>query len=769
MRKAKKIIVSLVVAMNIGIGTVSLVSCNNDNLKLEKDDKKNKENNLEKKFDFKNLDINVEYKGAEPVGAKYANETLTSDYKAIIPEEYKDKVDVKVVGLQNPNALNGTLEVHYELIDKTNPKNKIEKTQIIKGFLTNPFGVFRNGDISGNNKLDVGDKTAYISKSNLDRFNFDNSNYLPKITPRGDFKPAFEYVENSFTNNFLSTLDEKAKGKMQETYTNAKYKGFSIPYLDKDGKAIALNVNEGTEVGKGPSLVDAYSDEQYSLGLARTLPNEKYKKIALQTFSIYISTPGVGEEKGVATYGTSWILDYQLPENGKYPTKWYIGTNLHVSQYMNLPNEPIYNTRSNTKKTTTIQFNRLTPNAGIRTKFRTTAYGETFENWAFDTTNSKGESPFRTVYAGLNFLKTSPKDYLPESSSLRDTEEMIDFAVIEIDFEKFDLSRVDVWTADKKVPKDYKTAEDLARDMTNGYAEHPENHIKFIRNSYLKDYDRINIPLINNPIDPNFKENKKLTEYDSLFALGYPMTASGNFVDHFLDLYQDAADLEAGPRSVSLWVNGRRKWYGNLVESETSDKKINEDILNAGNYLSYELGYRTFVNKPGIQDAMIGNPINGVKPFEYFAREDKIGELPENIGNPTKPEGFRNRYLGYGINYLLRHYSPGGGASGTSVRNQDNEMVGIVHVANWSALTSLTAAFRSEGVDYGDYYGPYKMEQYDLIYGGGENQRLSYREALKELYKDKNVKTNLFKNGLEKEQIPDEFKFNNVQKIDPSK
>lgn len=39
----------------------------------------------------------------------------------------------------------------------------------------------------------------------------------------------------------------------------------------------------------------------------------------------------------------------------------------------------------------------------------------------------------------------------------------------------------------------------------------------------------------------------------------------------------------------------------------------------------------------------------------------------------------------------------------------------------------------------------------------------SYREALKEIYKDKSVKTNLFKNGLD--NVPYEFKFIKTNEI----
>ncbi|UWV85010.1 DUF31 family protein [Mycoplasmopsis felis] len=57
----------------------------------------------------------------------------------------------------------------------------------------------------------------------------------------------------------------------------------------------------------------------------------------------------------------------------------------------------------------------------------------------------------------------------------------------------------------------------------------------------------------------------------------------------------------------------------------------------------------------------------------------------------------------YNISY--RWYVPYGGASGSSVRTQNNELVAVFHSANESAKTGLAAAFRSEGYDYNGLFG----------------------------------------------------------------
>lgn len=89
----------------------------------------------------------------------------------------------------------------------------------------------------------------------------------------------------------------------------------------------------------------------------------------------------------------------------------------------------------------------------------------------------------------------------------------------------------------------------------------------------------------------------------------------------------------------------------------------------------------------------------------------------------------------------------------------------MFHSANQNAGAGLAVAFRSQGYDYkGVFKGAntYELPQYDLIYGGGKDQKqgASYREALKEIYKnDSNFKTWLFQKGLD--EIPQEYKFDN--------
>nr|WP_307921346.1 hypothetical protein [Mycoplasmopsis bovis] len=47
------------------------------------------------------------------------------------------------------------------------------------------------------------------------------------------------------------------------------------------------------------------------------------------------------------------------------------------------------------------------------------------------------------------------------------------------------------------------------------------------------------------------------------------------------------------------------------------------------------------------------------------------------------------KYFNYGLHIMPRSYVPYGGASGSSVRNKNNELIAVFHTANNSAKTGL--------------------------------------------------------------------------------
>ncbi|WP_322876364.1 hypothetical protein RRG38_02335 [Mycoplasmopsis felis] len=422
--------------------------------------------------------------------------------------------------------------------------------------------------------------------------------------------------------------------------------------------------------------------------------------------------------------GTMWLMDYEIKDGEDYPTKFYFGTNLHVADGMIPGLFKGYNI-SRMKKDVSPVLNKL--------KF--VGLDDNFETFILDS------STIRRVFDGRDYLNKKPADYLAtkQKELYKDVEEFIDFAILEIDFSKADLS-----SYQNAHPN--ATASNYAKHITNDYKNlSDDKKVKFLNESYLKNYAKIDFPLALNKTQSQTFDWSKL---DQLFILGYPLANSGKWRDYYLEMHIDDNLDRVAKYYNTIWINADQDFY-KLQLGEDEPEKSEKDKLNRGNFLSYNIGYRTFIDKPGITDAFLSAPVIGSKsnPLDnlYISTQDN------------------KHYINFGLEYTPRWYAPGGGASGSSVRNQRNELVGVYHASNISARTGLAAAFRSEGYDYKGLYGTYNLPQYDLIYGGGKDQKNSYRDAMLKLSKETNgggiTKTWLFKNGFEKTNIPSEYNF----------
>ncbi|QKT05250.1 Ig-specific serine endopeptidase MIP [Mycoplasma sp. OR1901] len=410
------------------------------------------------------------------------------------------------------------------------------------------------------------------------------------------------------------------------------------------------------------------------------------------------------------TAGTMWIMDYELPENGHYPTKFYFGTNLHVA-------DAIKENRFTGMSMTNVNKKAVT---GDYSKVKVIPLDEE----KYNTASVKGKA-VRRIFDAKDYLNTKPSQYLidEQKTKYEDVEEFLDFSIIEIDFAKFDKQYLD-----------NKTPEEFAKWITNDYANWEEkDKVKFKSTSYLKDYNKINNPI--------YSQNFDLNTLDQLIILGYPKSKTTTWLDWFIEQYEESDEIKAREYGYSMWTNADGNFY-KLTVSEDGFDKATKEKLDRGNFLSYNVAWRGFIDKPGVVDAFISSPTVGAKhvPFKnlYVSNDDK-------------------KYILYGLEYLPRNYVPGGGASGSGIRTKNNEMVSVYHASFPGAKTGLSSAFRSEGYDYKGLFGEYNSPQYDLIYGGGKEQKNSYREEMK---KKGPKKTWLFKNGFEKENVPSEFQFN---------
>ncbi|PZW01584.1 Ig-specific serine endopeptidase MIP [Metamycoplasma auris] len=421
--------------------------------------------------------------------------------------------------------------------------------------------------------------------------------------------------------------------------------------------------------------------------------------------------------------GTMWILDYQLNEQG-YPTKWYFGTNSHVA-------------RALTDNLETFSITKVSDDLKVGSTLKLSWLDDKIHTYGF-TNDAKGA--IKKVFDGVDFLKDDHKaqKFLSEKSKAKfgDLHSFADFAVLEIDFSKIKKEHLSITANNNSLldKKSYvknetdKFSEELAKDITNNYKDRTNKHIKFKKDSYLKDYKKIDFPF-KGKIDSNI---------DQLYAVGWPSSKG----DYYLERYVDDDQREQQDHSFSLWTNTEFEYFKSPVVSGENSYVSPENLekFKRGNFLSYQIGYRSFVNKPGVLDTFIASPKAGDDFIEINGK----------------------KYANMALAYMPRRWAPIGGASGSSIRNQNNELVAVYYATNTSARVGMAVAFRSEGFNYEGLYGKYNLPQYDLIYGGGKDQKSSYKDALKEMYKEQNgsFKTNLFKEGLDKE-ISD-FKFNKV-------
>ncbi|UWV92382.1 DUF31 family putative serine protease [Mycoplasmopsis cynos] len=77
------------------------------------------------------------------------------------------------------------------------------------------------------------------------------------------------------------------------------------------------------------------------------------------------------------------------------------------------------------------------------------------------------------------------------------------------------------------------------------------------------------------------------------------------------------------------------KFYGDILRDENTGKsKYTDKELKRGNFLSYEIGYRSFIDKPGVTDA--------------FLASHRVG--PKLHTSETAPNGLIN----FGLEYIAK-------------------------------------------------------------------------------------------------------------------
>ncbi|WP_415385111.1 Ig-specific serine endopeptidase MIP [Mycoplasma feriruminatoris] len=645
-----------------------------------------------------------------------------------------------------------TKKEHIDKFDKQANNSNFDTyyNAAIKGFTLPVYD--DKGEVTGlqiNDNPEVNKGHSVVDSLGRDRF---KTNGLARTIPNEVYKTAAiqtyqvtfnwwkDYSEeieqaNEYIELFSSWTDDQVK-----SYVGTQLRQLELNFKDDTreiDKQLKETAKDRENIIKTLKEQKTKIDDKYKQDKEKFTKLNKDQLIALQRNEI----EEYQKKKDQTTLrdsesGTMWIMDY-IDENN--PTKFYFGTNSHVAKAI----------RDNL---VSFSLTRLNSDISVGQTFNLNGFDKNFTKFVFEKNENgnKLNEAVSAIFHATDFIKeaSNPLNMLEEKQKdkYKDAGIFADFAVIEIDFAKL-LNNSDykhtIWSESHEISNKYKDKKDeLISLITNDYVKTGKK-IQFESESLLDDkkyktFDR--------KLDFNPNIEKELQDYkylNSLYILGYPIAVE----DYYLDKYEDYKQLQSREYDYSLWVNSEYKYYKNLVKKEGTPPSFKEYETEKGNFFSYQIGYRSFIDKPGLTDA--------------FLAAHRVGKKLYTLNENGKPK----KYFNYGLEILPRFYAPSGGASGSSVRTKDNKLLAVFHAANNSAKTGLAAVFRSYGYDYKNLFGKYNLGQYDLIYGGGKDQETgkSYREVMNEKYKDKNFKSALFKEGFEK--VPSEFEFKNKETI----
>ena len=271
-------------------------------------------------------------------------------------------------------------------------------------------------------------------------FRFQDSPYL-------SFTVGYNPIKSVSADNWTPAADSYIKETATPFNDGRNY------FSSQGSGADDINVSRG----QGPTQPSSGVPDSAVLKTGTIYSDLEVKQLK-NTFSI-----GFESFAGSYAFGTGWILDYQLPEQGEhYPTTFYIATNSHVAQNLKVANDvltperyegediPFYNTSYVDLRTV------KDPQIGKQ-------YGDTSSSDDYLRVMVPA-AQVRTVYIGNDYLSTSPSDFSKSNGNWATNEEYIDFSVLEIRF----------------------SSEEEAKQITQNYANEPDRHFKYKQESLLK-------------------------------------------------------------------------------------------------------------------------------------------------------------------------------------------------------------------------------------------------------------------------------------------
>ncbi|MDC4183162.1 Ig-specific serine endopeptidase MIP [Mycoplasma bradburyae] len=455
-----------------------------------------------------------------------------------------------------------------------------------------------------NNQREVADQYENYSAAN----NFVNYYlYNNRLTQ----KPSFWLKDRadrahvspfSLTKDQLKAINTKAKSIDQPLYQDAYAYGFNLPGINKQTKALDNSIDVVNDTNSTVSI-PYYNKKGSNFAIKNTgkgwlIANDKYQQLSKITYSIRISniiseteikqdnsshvSPNPATNTGNWS-GTAWLLDYDLPtQTGKYPTTWYLASNFHVLQHLQLANDNqalIRNNKAKTSKIELFQLDQTRIQKGQEIKPEK-SQGIYFKDPYLKVTEVDPNN-VKTVVLGNDAIKQKTSTFT-DDANYKAAQTLLDFGVIRVTFK----------------------SEEEARSVTNGYAEWSDaDKFKPAKYSYLED------------------EKYKSLPANDLYAFGLPPSKGDGILDR--RVYGNIENLR------TPWINKSSRTDG---------------VKEGGGDLSWTVTQRSFVNKPGVTDIFLTLPRIGGNNNFYRVNEQNfthngLGYLVDHYAVPPGGSG----------------------------------------------------------------------------------------------------------------------------------
>ena len=466
----------------------------------------------------------------------------------------------------------------------------------------------------------------------------------------------YSHQEWSLNEKVLPNVSFKIHFNLVKSYNADSWKESDDSYITHNAKPFNDGRNYLAKPGSGSNSIETSSqgstapsegvdqDAKLKTGLIR---NETQLNQVKNTFSIGFGSHGFGY-----AFGTAWILDYKLEENGAEPTTFYLATNAHVAQNLKVAHDVLTPERYESED----QPFQSTNVVELRT-IKDPKIGK-----IYDSTSSRDQyliaelpaAQVRTVYIGNDYLTTSPSDFNTTNANWANNEEYIDFSVLEVRFNNAEQ----------------------AKEMTQNYAGSPDRQFKYKQESLLnekvnpkpKNYSVLGFPAVRKD---SFWRPTILTTSNSINDTSADLATLAS--SKYYNSFEDKIGMFDAALGLSFFGYNYREayqvnnWYvssgliypldyGSLGEGSSGSMMMDKDGYTVGIHFAGD-----FKASTGFATALYSEGFNyGGRFGKYNLQSYDLIDGNRNNNHPNQKHSYRTNLIKfYGDNYKTNLYPNG--------------------------------------------------------------------------------------------------------------